>query len=130
MDLQWQVARRRAWIELGERENLTFRELSERSGLAERTLRRWSAALRAQRLRDALGKQQRRLETRVEQSVNEVLAEGELAALGQSFVEPIEASSKPKDQIQIELSKNRRLVIVGAVDVEKLARVITTVERC
>ena len=130
MDLQWQAARRRAWIELGEREDLTFRELSERSGVAERTLRRWSAALRAQRARDALGRQQRRLETRVEQSVNEVLAEGELEALGQSFVEPIEPSRPARDQIQIELSRNRRLVILGAVDVEKLARVITTVERC
>jgi transposase-like protein len=130
MDLHWQVARRRAWIELGERENLTFVELSRRSGMAPRTLRRWSAAFRAQRERDPLGQQQKeRLHERVELSIHEAQAEAELAALGQSFVEPIEEGSQV-DQIQIELSGNRRLVIVGAVDVEQLARVIATVERC
>jgi len=36
----------RAWIALGEREGLQFKELAERSGISHRTLSRWSIIFR------------------------------------------------------------------------------------
>lgn len=131
MDLQWQVARRREWIELGEREDLTFRELSERAGVSTRTLRRWSAALHAQRARDPLGQHMQRFRGRVERPNDQDRGQAEAKALDQSFVKVLEEpATLPPNRIQIVLGRGRRLMIDGAVDVEELAQVIAAVEQC
>jgi len=132
MDLQWQVARRRKCIELGEREGLTFRQLSERVGVCTRTLRRWSAVLRMQRARDPLGEYERRFHERVLQATDPGRAEDDQKSLDQSFVKVLEepAPAPSANRIEIVLRGGRRLVIEGAVDVQELAQVIATVEEC
>ena len=132
MDLQWQVARRRKCIEVGEREGLTFRQLSERFGFCTRTLRRWSAQLRQQRARDPLGEYERRFHERVVLATDPGRAEGEQKSLEQSFVKVLEepAAAPSPDRIEIVLRGGRRLVIEGAVDAQELAQVIATVEEC
>ena len=132
MDLQWQVARRRKCIELGEREGLTFRQLSERVGVCTRTLRHWSAVLRMQRARDPLGEYERRFHERVLLATDPGRTEDEQKSLDQSFVKVLEepAPAPSPNRIEIVLRGGRRLVIEGAVDVQELSRVIATVEEC
>src|SRR5262245_15450434 len=48
MDLEWNAARRRHWVELAARENLTNRDLARRAGVNERTVRRWCRKFRDQ----------------------------------------------------------------------------------
>jgi len=43
----------RAWIALGAREGLPFKEVSKRSGISARTLSRWSIVFRRESKRDA-----------------------------------------------------------------------------
>ena len=113
MDLQWKTARMRKWIELGERESLSFRELAERSGVHTRTLRRWSRTLR---------------ERRAEEQHDDSAAAAKATLPDQAFIK-LEGSA-PAGRIEIVLTGDRRIIVEGGVDVEALVRVIKVVEQC
>ena len=121
MDLHWRAARMRKWIELGERERLTQRELSKRAGVCQKTIARWSKAVseRPSSISCSSG-----------DPLEPPSSDWEALRSEQSFVEFSESEARAKGQIQVLLSRNRRIVIDGAVDVEALVRVITAVERC
>jgi len=120
----------REWIELGEREGLTFQELAERAGVCRKTLGRWSARLRKEGRREPSKLPSPEARARAEpQSEQARSAVGTPTPEG-AFVELVERASPQGDQIQIVLSGNRRVVVDGAVDVEALVRVIAAVERC
>lgn len=126
MDLQWKTARMRRWIELGERENLTFRELAKRAGVHARTVSRWSRTLRVRDAEDGgYGAMDHapRDPGAVEAAARGVLPNG-------SFVELGGAGAAPTGRIEIRLSGDRRIVVEGAVEVEALVQVIRAVEQC
>ena len=116
MDLHWKTARMRQWIELGEREDLSFRELAERAGVHPRTLSRWSRMLR---------------ERRAEELHNPHTAAAARATLpDEAFVKLEESEPAPAGRIEIVLTGDRRIIVEGAIDVEALVRVIKAVEQC
>ena len=45
MDRTWRQEWMREWVELGEREGLTFEEVGRRAGVCARTVRRWKDRL-------------------------------------------------------------------------------------
>lgn len=130
MDLHWQATRMREWIGVGEREGLTFRELSRRSGLGERSLRRWCAVLRKRGMREPFKLEERPVPELIEPPSKADSADTPRPARKRAFVELADPASPRDNQIQIVLTGNRRIVIDGAVDVEALVRVIAAVERC
>ena len=122
MDLQWRAARMWELIELGQRENLSFRELSRRFGVNERTLRRWNIAFREGRVIEMWSLEDQR---------DSVLhAETEVPAHRKAFVELVEPVVDKAGPIELELAGGRRLRVRGVVEVEALVRVITAAEQC
>lgn len=101
----------REWIELGRRERLTVRELSERSGEQPRTLHRWAARLRG--------------EPSPASPLPPPADEGRGA-----FVELVERAAAPTGRIEILPGGERRIVVSGEVDEAALARVVRAFERC
>ena len=98
----------REWLERRERLGLTFRELSTQTGVPSGTLASWAWKLRQER---------------------EGLAGGERSP--SAFVELI--PEPPKDQVarlEIVLRGERRVLIVGDVEEERLVRVVRALERC
>jgi transposase-like protein len=97
----------REWIALGCREQLTYSELSKRSGVHVRTLFRWVVRFRAeQALRTAPDRADR------------------------PFVQLDERASSPSGELEIVLPDQRRVVVKSAVIVEALARAVTELGRC
>jgi hypothetical protein len=92
MDFHWRKAWARRLVEQGWREGLTYRELSERSGASERSLRRWTRALR-------LEKASRPISERV---VAEEGATPRVADCANSGF--TELPTKPSSRIQVEVS--------------------------
>jgi hypothetical protein len=103
MDRRQQVRR---WLDLREREGLTYAQLSARSGIPANTLAHWAWRLR---------KEARRRSDGVE------------------FVELIPArgsADAPASRIVIELGNGRRIVVDASVAPEALARLAAALERC
>jgi transcriptional regulator with XRE-family HTH domain len=92
------------WLELREREGLTYQELSERSGIAASTLAGWAWRLRKER-------------------------SGQPAA---AFVELrlglLDGGSD--DRLELVLRNERRLLFAEKVDPEVIARLAARLERC
>jgi hypothetical protein len=130
MDLHWRVARMRKWIELGDRDGLTFVELAKRAGVTKRTARRWCVAMRKIRAVD----QFRQLHESPKEHLEPSEQPPPLAvppAPEPAFVQLLEPAPSKPTQVQILLAGDRRRVLVdGAVDVEVLARVIEAADRC
>ena len=125
MDLHWKTARMRQWIDLGRNEGLTLIELAKRAGVHPRTMGRWNKRLREQeseRLSAGTGAMAR--EPRRPPDVESAVLPEE------SFVDLAESDPSPAGRIEILLTRDRRVVIDGAVDVKSLVRVITAVEQC
>lgn len=97
----------RAWIALGVREGLTFKELAKRSGLDRRTLSRWNAAFRKESAQKATPDREEH-----------------------AFVELVERSGSNSSRIEVVLPGERRIVVDGSAIVEALVRVITAVQQC
>lgn len=107
MDRRSHRERMRGWIAVGVREGLTFGSLAQRSGVNEKTLRRWNEVFRA----ESAG--------RVEPDREE-----------RAFVELIERGQTSSSRIEILLPDKRRIVIDGASLVEVLGRLIAALGRC
>ena len=97
----------RDWIELGHRNQLTFKDLSRRSGWSERTLRRWSK--RFQR---------------------EGILQAEADQDDEAFVDLLERADRAASRIEIVLPGRRRIVVSGSVLIAALVRLFDTGESC
>jgi transcriptional regulator with XRE-family HTH domain len=106
MDRQTRRKQMRGWLELGEREGLTRRELAERTGVSLKTVYRWAARFRGEREG----------------------SRGEEAA--SAFVEIVEEPERPAGRIEIVVGGDRRVLLCGEVDEESLVRVVRALERC
>jgi len=136
MDLQWRVARMRAWIDLGFREALTYQEVARRAGVSARTVRRWCQTFR----RQAEGKPFVITSTPEVEGIQllETLSPSDpvIPEAGSTFAEVLDSSEAVEPppslagQVQIELSGGARVVISGPLDVETLSRVIEAVKQC
>jgi transcriptional regulator with XRE-family HTH domain len=131
MDLHWRVARMRKWIELGDREGLTLREVAKRAGVSVKTVSRWCAAMRDLQANDPF----RLLSLAVGEPTREPATELPATPFppppDRAFLQLLEPVPTKPTQIQILLAGDRRRVLVdGAVDVDVLARVIEAVDRC
>lgn len=106
---------RREWmrdtIAQGLREHVKFGELAERTGVHERTLRRWNARFRAEAaLRSSPDREQNAFV---------------------DLVERVERSDLKAGRIEFVLPNERRIVIQGARVVETLARALSAaIWRC
>jgi transposase-like protein len=106
---------RREWmrdaIAQGLREHLSFADLSKRTGVHERTLRRWSARFRAEAaLRSSPDREQHAFV---------------------DLVERVERSDLKAGRIEFVLPNERRIVIPGVRMVETLARALSAaIWRC
>jgi len=95
------------WLALRDRENLTYLELSQRSGIRANTLAHWAWRLRR------------------EQSVRyEAPPFVEIVPTPDSSREPTAS------RIEIVLRNERRVLVDAAVDGDALARVLAVLERC
>ena len=108
MDRQTRREQMLGWIEVRRREGLSFRALSERSGIPQKTLHRWAA-----RFRD-----------------EEPSSDGLRASRGSSFVELIEVPSTASSRIEIVLGRDRRVSVPNEFDEATLVRVVRALERC
>lgn len=97
--------RRRAvqrWLDLREREGLTYRELSRRSGIPANTLTHWAWRLRK--------------ESRPEP---------------RAFVELVPAEDARRDsRVEIIVRGERRVLVDPSIEPETLTRILSAVERC
>lgn len=131
MDLHWRLARMRKWIELGDREGLTLREVSERAGVTIRTVSRWCVAMRALQASDPFMQLNERRSERLEPPSEQLQPVAVRPALEPAFVQLLEPAPAKASQVQVLLAGDRRRVLIdGAVDVDVLARVIEAVDRC
>lgn len=107
----------RRWLALRERRGLTYRELSERTGVSQGTLGYWAWKLR-QEDREAAAEEQ--------SGFVELVAREDQAgpASGSSRVEGIGG------RIEILLAGDRRVVIGGEVSEALLERVLRVLQRC
>lgn len=103
----------RAWLAERERRGLTFRELSAETGVPVGTLANWSWRLRhgvevnGRKSRSARNEQGRA-----------------------RFVEVVDAAPRTSSRIEIALAGDRRVIVDGEFDEERLARVVRALERC
>lgn len=97
----------RDWIALGLREKLTFVELSKRTGVHIRTLRRWNARFRCE----------------VGQNTKPDNAE-------QAFVDLVERTEMKSGRIEIVLPDKRSVVLDGGTLVTALARLLKAADPC
>jgi len=98
----------RGWLERRERLGLTFRELSEETGIPVGTLAFWAWKLRQERGAAAP-------------------AHGSAS----TFVELVPTPSEERGaRLEIVLRGERRVLIVGDVEEERLVRVVRALERC
>jgi transcriptional regulator with XRE-family HTH domain len=103
----------RRWLALREEQGLTFRQLSERTGVAAGTLGSWAWKLRG----EATAGRRRR-------------------GSAPSFVELIPSVSAEREEpragegIEIVLGRGRRILVRGEVDETLLLRVVRALERC
>ncbi len=132
MDLHWRTARMRKWIAIGERENLSQKQLAHRAGVTTRTIRRWRIAVRALEHSDPFIRVAEELLDPADGSTKLPVVEIPPAPpLERAFVDLFAPARSYPNPIEIVLSgERRRLVIDGSIDVEALARVIAAVERC
>ncbi len=94
----------RAWIAIGLRENLPFKELAERSGLSRRTLYRWNHVFRREsELRQTPEEEQR------------------------AFVQLVERIQVAPARIEVYLPGEPRIVIDGTALVAGLARALKAI---
>ena len=96
----------RRWLALRDRESLTYRALSQRSGVPVNTLAHWAWKLKR---------------------------EEEGASTARAFVEVVPRSDVATDsgaRIEIQLRCGRRIVTDSSVDALHLARVVAALERC
>ena len=96
----------RRWLALRDREGLTYRELSQRSGVPVNTLAHWAWKLK----REERG-----------------------ASTEQTFVEVVPRSDVATDsgaRIEIQLRCGRRVVADASIEAAQLARVVSALERC
>lgn len=103
MDRRREVQR---WLALRDREGLTYRDLSARSGLPANTLAHWAWRLR-----------------REERSTRE----------SAPFVELVPAQrheDSAAGRVEILLRGERRVVVDAAIDPAVLARLLVAIERC
>lgn len=130
MDLQWRVKWIREWVELGRRENLTYVELSRRSGLCPKTFARWSRTFRNERPWEwesaaAPVASQSSARASTESPPRELTSVAD-----QATVAGADRARTQPHVIQIVLAGNRRVVVESSIDVEALARIIAAVEAC
>jgi AcrR family transcriptional regulator len=131
MDLHWRVARMRKWIELGDREGLSLREIARRAGVNVRTVTRWCAAMRELQANDPFRLLRLEVGEPAPTSTTELPATPPVRVPDRAFLQLLEPMPSKPTQIQILLAGDRRRVLVdGAVDVDVLARVIEAVDRC
>lgn len=96
----------RGWLALRDREGLTYRELSRRSGVPVNTLAHWAWKLRREKGR---------------------------ATSERGFVEVVPREDGIVGRgarIEIELLCGRRLAVDAGIDPSRLARVVAALERC
>ena len=96
----------RAWVALGLKEGLPFKELAKRSGLSVRTLHRWTQVFRRE--------SQSRLSPEDEQ---------------RAFVQLVERVQAAPARIEVFLPGEPRIVIDGAELVGLVARALRAIER-
>jgi transposase-like protein len=97
----------REWIALGQREQLTYRELSKRCGVDVRTLFRWVVRFR----------EERALRARPDRA-------------DAAFVDLEENAAAPRSRIEIVLPDARRVVVQGAAIAEALTHAIAALKQC
>jgi hypothetical protein len=107
MDELSQRERMREWIAVGLREGATFRELAHRSGLSERTLRRWNKKFRT-----------------------EFASREEPDRDGRAFVELVERVDPDVPRIEVVLPEGRRVVLAGAAVLDVLVRAFSSRATC
>jgi hypothetical protein len=95
----------RAWIAIGLREGLPFKELAKRSGLSARTLHRWNHVFR----REAQSRQAPEDEQR-------------------AFVQLVERIEAAPARIEVFLPGEPRIVIDGAALIGVVARFLRAIE--
>lgn len=105
MDKRTQREWIRAWIAVGVRENLPFKDLSERSGISVRTLHRYNHVFRRESREPAPQTDEDR-----------------------AFVQLVERVQGGPTRIEVYLPGEPRLVIDGAEVVRVLARMLRAVE--
>jgi len=158
MDLEWKAARRRHWVELAARENLTNRDVAERAGVDERTVRRWCRNFRDQavdryfEIASIPAPDQGAVDLRPFDAatpavtVNPPLGEegGQGAtepaaaasetpaarAAPMGFSEIVPASPPEGPQIQIAVQGGGRVLLSGPLDTELLSRLIAVLKPC
>ena len=95
------------WLALRDRENLTYLELSRRSGIRANTLAHWAWRLRRER---------------------------SPRSDAPPFVELVPKAESSREmaasRIEIVLRSDRRVIVDASVDADALARVLAAVERC
>jgi hypothetical protein len=94
------------WLALRDREHLTYRELSQRSGIPANTLAHWAWRLRRE--------------------------QATLPAES-AFVELVATAApahRSGSRVEIILRGERRVVVDASIDADALARVLTAVDRC
>ena len=106
MDKQSRREWARAWVAVGLREGLPFKEVSKRSGLSTRTLRRWNHVFR-------------------QESRSRFSPEDEERA----FVQLVERVQASPARIEVFLPGEPRIVIDGAAVIRVLARVLKAIEQ-
>ena len=108
MDRRARREQMRGWIEVRLREGLTFRALSERSGIPVKTLHRWHARFREEK---------------------EGLADHG-SSRASAFVELIDAERAAPSRIEIVLKHDRRVIVWDDFDPSMLVRVVRALEQC
>lgn len=96
----------RAWLAVGVRENLHFKELARRSGLGYRTLHRWNSRFR-----------------------KESLAPGPQSDEERAFIQLVEHVQGGPTRIEVYLPGEPRLVIDGAAVIRLMAHMIKAIDR-
>ena len=158
MDLEWKAARRRHWVELAARENLTNRDVADRAGVDERTVRRWCRVFRDQavdryfEIACVPSSDQDAVDLRPFDpaapavAVNPPLGEDgvqgatepapatpetpDSRAAPMGFAEIVPATPPEGPQIQIDVQGGGRVLLSGPLDTELLSRLIAVLKPC
>jgi hypothetical protein len=96
----------RAWLAVGVRENLKFKELARRSGISYRSLHRWNSRFR-----------------------KESLAPAPQGDEDRAFIQLVERVQGGPTRIEIYLPGEPRLVVDGAAVIRLLAHMIKAIDR-
>lgn len=111
MDRRAEIQR---WLQRRDRLGLTFRELSEESGVPVGTLACWAWKLR-----------QERGEGRRERSAASEPTRADFVELV-----PTGPTLAPAGSLEILLAQGRRIVVTGVVDEDQLVRVVRALAQC